>query len=72
MEVIKDYMQKLVQKIGHCVTNADRSVRIEDVLRRSNEERRRITANKISLLDLLAYCMVDFHSNLPGWTYSPY
>ncbi|GJZ29689.1 hypothetical protein Tco_0574336, partial [Tanacetum coccineum] len=36
MEVIKDYMQKLVQKIGHCVTNADRSVRIEDVLRRSN------------------------------------
>nr|GEV43509.1 adenosine kinase 2 [Tanacetum cinerariifolium] len=61
MEVIKDYMQKLVQKIGHRVTNADRSVRIQDVLRRSNEERRRITANMISCLFLLiGVCIVIF------------
>ncbi|GKD78569.1 hypothetical protein Tco_1341190, partial [Tanacetum coccineum] len=61
MEVIKDYMQKLVQKIGHRVTNADRSVRIEDVLRISNEERRRITANRISCLFLLiGVCIVIF------------
>ncbi|GJW28983.1 hypothetical protein Tco_0045858 [Tanacetum coccineum] len=61
MEVIKVYMQKLVQKIGHRVMNADRSVRIEDVLRRSNKERRRITANRISCLFLLiGVCIVIF------------
>ncbi|GJY74414.1 hypothetical protein Tco_0478845, partial [Tanacetum coccineum] len=61
MEVVKDYMQKLVQKIGHRVMNADRSVRIEDVLRRSNDERRRITVNIISWLFLLVgVCILIF------------
>nr|GEV94716.1 copia protein [Tanacetum cinerariifolium] len=61
MEAIKDYTQKLVQKIGQRVMTADRSVRIEDVLRRSNEERRRITVNRISWLFLLVgVCIVIF------------
>ncbi|GKB40440.1 hypothetical protein Tco_0885382 [Tanacetum coccineum] len=60
-KVVKDYMQKLVQKIGHRVMNADRSVRIEDVLRRSNDERRRITVNIISWLFLLVgVCILIF------------
>ncbi|GJV64412.1 hypothetical protein Tco_1475240 [Tanacetum coccineum] len=65
MEVVKDYMQNLVQKIGHRLTkNVDRSVRIEDVLRKSDEERRRNI--------LVVFASWSLHSNLPGRSLRPF